>query len=71
MIRNIFRTIVILVILTIVFMLAVRFGYLDSTMTVGDIAEKVNLTWQALKQTPEFNLAMTLWDKILMWIKLL
>jgi len=71
MIRNIFRTIAILVVLTVVFMLAVRFGYLDSTMTVGDIASKVNMTWEALKQTPEFNTVMTLWDKIILWIKML
>jgi hypothetical protein len=71
MIRNIFRTIAILVVLTVVFMLAVRFGFLDSTMTVGDIANKVDITWQALKQTPEFNSVMTLWDKVVMWIKLL
>ena len=71
MIRNIFRTIAILVVLTVVFMLSVRFGFLDSTMTVGDIANKVDITWQALKQTPEFNSVMTLWDKVVMWIKLL
>ena len=55
MIRNIFRTIAILVVLTVVFMLAVRFGFLDSTMTVGDIANKVGYTWESLKQTAEFH----------------